>query len=148
MKEGVGEICFKGGLDFSDDSMKDTLSLSTVFTHMKGNSQGRCYVLGLSKKQNPPNKSFTPAVPNLFGTKAQFHGRQFFYRPGQRWGQFGDDSSILHGLCMLFLLFITQLYFRSSGTRSQRLGTPNVHNLVFIFGPREKSRIPPSSKQP
>ena len=36
----------------------------------------------LLTEENPPNKSFTPAVPNLFGTKAQFHGRQFFYRPG------------------------------------------------------------------
>jgi len=38
MKEGVGEIYFKGGLYFSDDSVRDTLSLSIVFTYMKGDS--------------------------------------------------------------------------------------------------------------
>ena len=37
-----------------------------------------------------------------------------------RGGWFGDDSSTLH----LFLLLLHQLHLRSSGIRSQRLGTP------------------------
>ena len=41
------------------------------------------------------------------------------------WGgwEFGDDSSALHLLSTLFLLLLHQLHFRSSGIRSQRLGT-------------------------
>ena len=42
------------------------------------------------------------AVPNLFGTRDRFHGRQFFHRPRDG-GWFGDDSSTLHLLCTLFL---------------------------------------------
>ena len=43
----------------------------------------------------------------------------------QGWGdRFGDDSSALHLPCTLLLLLLHQLYLRSSGTRSQRLGTP------------------------
>ena len=49
-------------------------------------------------------------VHTLFGTKDQFHGRQFFSRLGQWWGVhgmgwtwFGDDLSALHLLCTLFL---------------------------------------------
>ena len=38
-------------------------------------------------------------------------------------GQFGHDSSALHLLCTLFLLLLPQLHLRSSGIRSQRLGT-------------------------
>ena len=42
------------------------------------------------------------AVPNLLGTRDQFHGRPFFHRPGGG-GWFGDDSSTLHLVCALFL---------------------------------------------
>ena len=41
-------------------------------------------------------------VPNLFGTMAQIHGRQFFH--GLERGWFQDDSSTLHLFCILFLL--------------------------------------------
>ena len=42
-------------------------------------------------------------VPNLFGTRDQFHGRQFFSQTGMGgWPQ--DDSSTLHILFTLFLL--------------------------------------------
>ena len=41
-----------------------------------------------------------------------------------RW--FRDDSSALHLLCMLFLLLLHQLYLRSSGIRSWRLGIPDL----------------------
>ena len=44
------------------------------------------------------------------------------------WTEWGggrcDDSSASHLLCTLFLLLLHQLHRRSSGLRSQRLGTP------------------------
>ena len=45
------------------------------------------------------------AVPDLFGTRKWFRGRQFFHRsrgPGGWW--FWDDSSSLHLSCTLFLI--------------------------------------------
>ena len=70
-------------------------------------------------------------VPNLFGTRDQLCGRQFFHGPrqcgvagGGRWGWFQDDSSVLHLLCILFLLLLHLLHLRSSGIRSQKLETP------------------------
>ena len=47
------------------------------------------------------------AVPNLFGTKDQFPGRQFFHRPGRARGMVLNDSSAFHLLCTLFLLLLT-----------------------------------------
>ena len=81
-----------------------------------------------------------PAVPNLFGSSDQFHGRQFFHGPwGGGW--FQDDSSALHLSHTLFLLLLHQLHLRSLGIRSQRLGTPvlkdraNAHPRVdSVFG--------------
>ena len=63
------------------------------------------------------------AVSNFFGTRDQFCVREFFHWPRRR-GWFGDDSTVLHLLCMLFLLH--QLHFRSSGIRSQRSGSPDL----------------------
>ena len=65
-------------------------------------------------------------VPNLFGTRDWFCGRQFFPRLGME-GWFADDSSELHLLCTLFLLLLHQLHIRSSGIRSWRLGTRPLH---------------------
>ena len=48
------------------------------------------------------------------------------------WGLFQDDSSTLHSSCTLFLLLLHQLHFRSSGTRSQSLGTPALHIFPFL----------------
>ena len=63
------------------------------------------------------------AIPNLFGTRDQFHRRQFFH--GQREGEwFRDDSSALHLLCTLFLLLLCQLHLASSGIGSRRWGPP------------------------
>ena len=39
--------------------------------------------------------SSTAGVPNLLDTRNQFHGRQFFHRPGQLGGRSEDDSSAL-----------------------------------------------------
>ena len=47
-------------------------------------------------------------------------------------GWFGDDSSTLHLLCTPFLLLLHQPHRRSSGIRSQRLGTPGLqHNHII-----------------
>ena len=59
-------------------------------------------------------------IPNLFGTRNRFNGRQFSTGVG---GWFEDVSSTLHLLYTLFLLLLTQLHLISSGIRFQRLGT-------------------------
>ena len=51
-------------------------------------------------------------------------------------GWFRDDSSTLHLLFTLFLLLLHQFCLRSSGIRSQRLGTPalkNTHVLIYFY---------------
>ena len=69
-----------------------------------------------------------PAVPTLFGSSDQFHGRQFSHGPwGGGW--FQDDSSALHLSCTLFLLLLYQFHLGSSGIRSWRLGTPDLENV-------------------
>ena len=55
----------------------------------------------------------------------QFCGRQFFHRPGGG-GWFGDDSNTLYLLYTSFLLLYHQFHLRSSGIRSQRLGTAEL----------------------
>lgn len=67
----------------------------------------------------------TAVVPNLLGTREQFHGRQLFHGP--QWGVedgFGMIPSPLHLLCTLLLILLHYLYLRSSGIRSGRLETP------------------------
>ena len=44
-------------------------------------------------------------------------------------GWFGDDLNALHLLFTLFLL-LHQLHLRSSGVRSQKLGTPDVGDIL------------------
>ena len=48
-------------------------------------------------------------------------------------GWFGDDSSALQLLCTSLLLLLHQLYFRSSGIRSWRLGTPAILDSAQTF---------------
>ena len=50
-------------------------------------------------------------------------------------GWFGDDSSALHLLWILFLLLLHHLHLRSSGIKSWRLGTPGSshHGVVFVM---------------
>ena len=62
---------------------------------------------------------------SLFGTEDQFCGRQVFHGP-EDGRQFCDDSRALHLLCTLSLFLLYQLHLRSTGFRSQRLGTPAV----------------------
>ena len=81
------------------------------------------------------DNSFISVVPNHFGTRNQSRGRQFSM---DRWGLggggvcvwFGDDLRALHLLCTLFLL-LHQLYLKSSGIRSQRLG-PLFHQIYVL----------------
>ena len=42
-----------------------------------------------------------------------------------------DDSNTLHLLCTLFLLLLHHLHLRSSGIRSQRLGTPALTDWKY-----------------
>ena len=77
---------------------------------------------------------FTPEVPNLFGTRFGFWGRQFSHElGGGRW--FRDDLSTLHLLYPLFLLLLSQLHLRSSSIRSLRLGTSASHSPAHRFLP-------------
>ena len=73
-------------------------------------------------------------VPNLFGTRDQLHGRQFFHGSGGR-AWFRDDSNTLRLLCTLFLSLLHQLHLRSSGIRSQRLGTPVLSYCLIHICP-------------
>ena len=57
-------------------------------------------------------------VPNVFGTREWFYGRQLFHGL-DGWGWFGDYLKALHLLWTLFIINI-----RSSGIKSQNLGTP------------------------
>ena len=72
---------------------------------------------------------FKVVVPNLYGIRGQFHGRQFFHGLGNG-GWFLDDSTALHFLCILFQLLLYQLHCRSSVIRSQRVGTPGLRHSV------------------
>ena len=76
--------------------------------------EGRCSVLSL-KQQSPtflaPETSF---VEDNFSTDGM--------------GWFGNDSSVLHVLHTVFPL-LHELQLRSSGIRSQRLGTPALQDL-------------------
>ena len=94
-------------------------------------------------------------TPPLIGTQGVFQssGPQSFWHQGRvswktnfPWGRrwFGDDSGILHLLCTLFLLLLNQLYPRSLGIRSRRLGIseqrlrawpPASTVWVWIFAP-------------
>lgn len=77
---------------------------------------------------------FTPEVPNLFGTKDRFWGRQVFHElEGGRW--FWDDLSTLNLLCPFFLLLLSQLHLRSSSIRSLRLRTSALHSPAHRFLP-------------
>ena len=68
------------------------------------------------------------SVPNLFGTRNWFCGRQFFHglRDG---GWFQNDLGTLYLFCTLFLLYFYQLHLRSSDIGSRRLGTPVLEDI-------------------
>ena len=70
-------------------------------------------------------------VPSLLGNRDHFYRREFFC--GWRGGWFRDDSSALHLLCTFFLLLLYQLHLRSSGIKSQRLGTSALRGSQECF---------------
>lgn len=84
-------------------------------------------------------------VPNLFGTRNQFHGRQFFHRP-QLGGGFGFRMiQVRYTHCALFFfhffLSLHQLHFRSSDIiRSWRLGTSALPHTFLLH--TQKNLIP------
>ena len=100
---------------------------------MRSNSHpdsGGCWCAALLGMPEPADSCKT-VVPNLFGTRDRFPGRQCFHGLGVgMW--FQDDSSALHLLCTLFLL-LHQLHLRSSGIRSRRLGTPVLRGDLSLF---------------
>ena len=53
--------------------------------------------------------------------------------PRQGGSCFQDDSSTLYLLCTLFLFLLHQLHLRSSGIRSQSLGTLVLRSLSRLF---------------
>ena len=63
---------------------------------------------------------FRPVVPNLFGTRDKFHGRQFFHGQGVENGFRMIQAHCIH----LFLLLLHQLHLRSPDIRSWRLRAP------------------------
>ena len=71
-------------------------------------------------------------VPNLFGTRDQFCGRQFFSRTGEGMGWFQDVSSALHFLCTLFLIWCCCCSDRRCQSMGQRLGTPDLIPVIII----------------
>ena len=76
-------------------------------------------------------KSFRTLFPNFFDIRDQFHGRQFLHGCGERGVWY--DSSTLHLLCTLSLFLLHQLHLRSSGIRSQKLGTPDLKEPSSTF---------------
>ena len=110
----------------------DITSYITFYTNWKNSwlSNFWCY----------ESRLFNPVVPNFFGTRDIFCGRQFFHEPGVV-GWFQNDLRALFLLCTFFLL-LYQFSHRSSGIRSQRLGTPANHSLTWDGDQRQ---IKPSS---
>ena len=73
-------------------------------------------------------KCLRKVVPNLFGTRNWFCGRQFFHGLGKGlvWGLL----KVHYISCALYFCYLLhQLHFRSSGIRSHRLGTPALEHL-------------------
>ena len=64
--------------------------------------------------------------PTFLAPGTNFTGNNFSM--DWEWGD-GLVSSTLHLLCTLFLLLLRQLHLRSPGTRSQRLGTPELEDV-------------------
>ena len=76
---------------------------------------------GIWQKAHAPSNRL--AVPNLFGTRDQFHGRQFIHRLGAGHG-FGDALSALHLLCTFFLLLLYRLHLGPSELDLRGWGPP------------------------
>ena len=75
-----------------------------------------------------------PVVPAFLAPGTSFMADNFplDWRAEGLGGWFHDDSGALHLVCALFLLLLHQFHLRSSGTGSQRLGTPDVQPSTKI----------------
>ena len=84
------------------------------------------------KWEAQPQRSPRLEVPNLFGTRDQFCGRQSLHGLGMRVGVlsgwFECITFIVH--FTLFLLLLHQFHLRSSGITSWRLGTPVLDSIT------------------
>ena len=74
-----------------------------------------------------------PVVHKLFGTRDQFHGRQFFHGRGIRGCWFGDDSSALHLLCNFISIIIT-LASDHQALDPRGWGPPVLDKRRYFFG--------------
>ena len=83
-------------------------------------------------------RSSKAAVPNLFGIRDWFHGRQVFHGTGAGLlaGWFKSMTSMVHIISITIshytLLLLHQLQLRSSGIRSQSSGTPALRHHAFL----------------
>ena len=68
-------------------------------------------------------------VPNLFGTRDWFHGRQLFCGLGLGWEWFLDDSGTLNLLCSLFLMYYCHWSNRRYWFIARRLGTLALEDI-------------------
>ena len=59
--------------------------------------------------------------PNLYGTRGWFHGGQFFPRLGVGWGWFGDDSSTLLKVHIIYSALYFYFYYIRSTSNHQVL---------------------------
>ena len=74
-----------------EDNLKDFSDhLQFIFSFLLGNQKAFGHPI--------------PAIPNLFGTRNQFHGKTVFPQTKGRRGMVWGDSSTLHLLCTLFLI--------------------------------------------
>ena len=93
-----------------------------------------------SSKAHVRNHCFVQQQSPSFSTADCFVEDNFSMGWGGGW--FQNDSSSLHLLCTLFLLFLHQLHLRSLGMRSWRQGTSALHpkypgNLLESVGKEE-----------
>ena len=109
------------------DEKSQFLPLPTPAAHGESRfvaEKGRAFLSCITEK-------LSAAVHRLW-YQGSISWKTIFPRPGEGW--FEDASSELHLLCTLFLLSWHQLHLRSSGIKSQRLGTPGlVHSRSVLM---------------
>lgn len=71
-------------------------------------------------------------VPNIFGNQGPVWWETIFPWTWKG-GWFKDDSSALHILCTLFVLFFYEFHLRSPGIRFQRFGTCVLNNFLVRY---------------
>ena len=69
---------------------------------------------------------FTPVVPNLFGTRDWFCGRQFFHGPG-----LGDGFRMIQAHCIYCVLYFYYYYISSTSDHQALLGPRGWGPLLY-----------------